>query len=198
MPARLRIAFGPMFAGKSEELMRCIRLERVARRRVLVIKPYTDTRTTEYIAARAIGPDGKVRETEREPARVIRNDAELDAALDAEVDAIVADECQFFGLSFARKVRDTLHRREQENLLILCGGLDTDYALRGFGPMPALIAMADERFPLTGVCMKCLARGARLTQRIAGSTAQVQVGDNDSYEIRCHRCHFVYGEEAER
>lgn len=197
---RLVVVFGSMFSGKSEELLRRIRLERIAGRRVLVIKPYNDTRTNAYIAARALDPDGQVYERERVEATVIHDDAELEAALTADVDAIFADECQFFRpphFAFARAIRNVLRRRAHENLLIVCAGLDTDYALNGFGPMPALIAMADERFALTGVCMKCRARGACLTQRTAGSTAQVQVGDAESYEIRCPHCHYVYEEETE-
>ncbi len=195
MLARLEVIEGPMFAGKSEELMRRMRIERIARRRVLVIKPYIDSRTKAYIAARAIGADGQSYETERVEALAIRDDEELAAALAAPMDTIVADECQFFGESFAHLVRNALRIRCNENLLILCAGLDTTYAMKGFGPMPALRAMADEVHRLAGICMRCFARGARLTQRTSGSTDDVQVGDKESYEVRCIACHYVFGEE---
>ena len=190
MPARLEVITGPMFAGKSEELMRRIHIEQLAGRKILAIKPHVDVRTTDYIASRAIGPDGKSYETQKFPAQIIDRPSKLSMALMAAVDTIIIDEVHFFPAEFAGLVLEALRRRHKEDLLIICAGIDTDFRVQSLGPISALASFADEVTRLTGICMKCKSRGARLTQRLRGTDAQIQVGDIGDYEVRCILCHY--------
>jgi thymidine kinase len=67
-----------------------------------------------------------------------------------------------------------------------------DYSKKEFGPMPNLLAIADSVRKTKAVCFKCRRRAAGFTQRISGSEESVQVGDAESYEARCIKCHYVF------
>lgn len=190
MSSQMLAVVGPMFAGKSEELLRLIKREKIARRKVLVIKPYVDTRTEAFIASRAIDESGGTRIVESCPALVIHDDAELWAAVKQDFDTLVIDEAQFFQTpGFMSVIKWLLVEKDAKDLLVIVAGLDTDYRMEPFGPMPQLQAIAANVTRLAAICMKCFSRGARLTQRIRGTEEQVQVGDSGDYEVRCLACH---------
>ena len=78
---------------------------------------------------------------------------------------------------------------------VIAAGLDQDYMRQPFGPMPALLAVAEEVSKMHAVCVRC--RGAaHYSQRVSGGNAQVEVGDS-SYEARCRSCYELYKAEAE-
>lgn len=199
MPARLEVIVGPMFAGKTEELIRRLKRERFAKRTVQVIKPYFDDRTQDFIASRAIGEDGRVHIVEKIPALVVHNSQEMDDALRGIsvplADTIAIDEGQFGDDSLPLMIGQDLRERKAEDHIVIVSGLDLDYAMHPYGPMPPIMALADEVTKLTAICMKCHARGARFTQRLRGTTEQNQTGDFGDYEVRCIGCHYVFGEE---
>lgn len=197
MPARLEVIAGPMFSGKSEELIRRLKREAFAKRAVHALKPHVDTRTgiKASIAARAVGTDGESRIVQEYDAVAPIGPDGLRYELGLPFDTFAFDEGQFFPKDLAPAIGELLTRRKADNVLVLVAGLDLDYRLRPFGPMPNLMAMADSVTKLDAVCMKCHQHGARFTQRITGSTDQVQVGDVGSYEVRCRKCHYIFGEE---
>src|SRR3569832_2221080 len=161
MAPRLEVIVGPMFSGKTELLIS--RLHRVlyARKRLRIVKPARDTRTQGFIASRAVNPDGTTEITDMLSAQMVRDAEEL-AKLTAgdDYDVLAVDEAQFFPLDeplkdslgwFGRLIRD----RRESNLRIIVAGLVMDFAENPFGPIPGLLAMADQVDKLTGVCMVC-------------------------------------------
>ena len=190
MAARLEVICGGMFSGKSEELIRRIRRQEYAGRRMLVVKPYEDDRTDAFIASRTKQPDGSSCIVDRWDAHVIRTGEELSQLLAQHAcDALIIDEAQFFETSFADTIRQILYQYRFKDFLIIIAGLDQDFAQMPFGPMGALLCLADDIQKLAAVCMRCKAPVARHSQRLKGGSAQKQTGDAESYEARCRECH---------
>lgn len=172
---QIEVIAGGMFSGKSEELVRRLRRAVIARQNVQVFKPRADVRHQE---------DRLVTRDNRElAARTVATAAELAAHLQAEVEVVGIDEAQFFDEALADLVMDLADR----GVRVIVAGLDQDYLRRPFGPMPKILALAEYVDKMHAVCVDCGAP-AHYSQRIAGGSEQVQVGDVESYEARCRRC----------
>ncbi len=168
-----------MFSGKSEELVRRLRRALIARQRIQVFKPVTDNRNE---ASRLVTRDG------REVAAVSVADSDaLAATLDQEVEVVGIDEAQFFDEGLVALVGDLADR----GVRVIVAGLDQDYLRRPFGPMPAILALAEYVDKMHAVCVVC-GGPAHYSQRTAGGDEQVQVGDTEAYEARCRRCYEVF------
>ena len=199
MAPRLEVIVGPMFSGKTELLIS--RLHRVlyAKKRLRIIKPARDTRTAGYIAARGVNPDGTTEITDKLSALMVHEPddvAKITAGHDYDVRAV--DEAQFFPLDepmrdslgwFGRAIRDLMRERRESNLRIIVAGLDMDFAENPFGPIPGLLAMADQVEKLTGVCMLCGSDHGYISHRIIPGEAQLVVGDAGEYQVRCRACY---------
>jgi len=188
--ARLEVITGPMFSGKSEELIRRLRREGYTGKKILAVKPRIDIRTEELIAARSKGAAGKFERTLAFIAKPVDNEKELAALVLSPrngPDILGVDEAQFFGPWFADLVRKLLLRDYIEKIIV--AGLDMDAWGRPFGPMPTLLAMADDVRKETAVCFKCRKASAMMTQKTSkGSGSQIEVGDAGLYEARCRNC----------
>ena len=172
---QIEVIAGGMFSGKSEELVRRLRRALIARQRVQVFKPVLDSRHA---------PDRLVTRDLRELAACAVSDAAtLEARLDPEVQVVGIDEAQFFGDDLV----DLVMRLADRGLRVVVAGLDQDYQRRPFGPMPALLAVAEHVDKMHAICVQCGAP-AHYSQRFAGGSEQVQVGDGEAYEARCRRC----------
>ena len=121
---RLEVITGGMFCGKSEELVRRLRRAMIARQRVQVFKPATDTR---YAPERLVTRDNRQLDAE-----TVASSEELRNRLHPEVDVVGLDEAQFFDMG----VVDLLDRLADEGRRVVVAGLDLDYMRRPFGPMP--------------------------------------------------------------
>ena len=188
-PARLEVVVGPMYSGKSAELVRRVRLAEIARMPVRVFRPRVDTRTAEEVVFSRNGT--------RVAARLVASTAELFRHLPRDVAVVGLDEAQFFPEDIVEAVGFLLARGTR----IVVAGLDLDFAGRPFGPMPTLLALADTVDKLTAVCMKCHSLYATRTQRLVGGapatvdSPQVLVDDLQghsavtSYEARCLACY---------
>jgi thymidine kinase len=199
MAARLEVIVGPMFSGKTELLIS--RLHRVlyARKRLRIIKPARDTRTQGFIAARAVNPDGTTEITDKLSAVMVRTEEDFARVAGADdYDVLAVDEAQFFPLDepvrdslgwFGRAVRDLMRERRESNLRIIVAGLDMDFAENPFGPIPGLLAMADQVDKLTGVCMVCGSDHGYISHRIIPGEAQLVIGDAGEYQVRCRACY---------
>ena len=199
MAPRLEVIVGPMFSGKTELLIS--RLHRVlyAKKRLRIIKPARDTRTAGYIAARAVNPDGTTEITDKLSALMVHGPEDF-AKITAghDYDVLAVDEAQFFPLDepvrdslgwFGRAIRDLMRERRESNLRIIVAGLDMDFAENPFGPIPGLLAMADQVEKLTGVCMLCGSDHGYISHRIIPGEAQLVVGDAGEYQVRCRACY---------
>ncbi len=171
----IEVICGPMFSGKSEELIRRLRRAEIARQRVQIFKPVIDAR---YAADQIVShDDGRIH------AVAVSNAAEVQAKLDVRTEVIGIDEAQFLGeamVEFVVRLADMGKR-------VLIAGLDTDYLGRPFHPMPELLAVADEITKTLAICMQC-GNPAKHTQRLVGSEDLIVVGAAGMYEARCRRC----------
>lgn len=171
----IEVVCGPMFSGKSEELIRRIRRAEIARQRVQVFKPAIDRRFSE---------DHIVSHSElKAPAVGVRDAAEVMAAIDIRTEIIGIDEAQFLGTDLIEGVV----RLADMGKRVIIAGLDTDYLGRPFHPMPELLAVADEITKTLAICMQC-GNPAKHTQRLVASDDLIVVGATGMYEARCRRC----------
>ncbi len=179
---RIEVITGGMFSGKSEELVRRLRRAVIARQRAQVFKPLTDSRHP---------PERLVTRDNRElAAETVASCAELKRALQPGVEVVGIDEAQFFDADLV----DLVMELADSGVRVVVAGLDQDYARRPFGPMPALMALAEFVDKMHAVCVRC-GGNAHYSQRISGGEEQVLVGDVDAYEARCRECYEPY--EAE-
>lgn len=175
---RIEIIAGGMFSGKSEELIRRLRRAVIARQRVQVFKPLIDDRfSIEEVVSR---------DDRRLKAVPVTTAEELLRQIELGVQVVGIDEIQFFDDQIVPVV---MHLADA-GLRVIGAGLDQDYLRRPFGPMPALLSVAEEVSKMHAVCVRC-GGSAHYSQRIAGGESQVEVGDT-SYEARCRRCFERY------
>ena len=179
IPGRIEVITGPMFSGKSEELIRRLKRARIARQRVACYKPDIDLR---YHRTAIASHSSQTHEACTVPT-VEHLKAELFPQLH-EVDVIGIDEAQFFDASIIPLTVELVHLGKR----ILIAGLDTTFNAEPFGPIPALMAISDEVTKLSAVCMVCGAPAIH-TQRLGQSQELVLVGAAGLYEARC-RTHF--------
>ena len=168
-----------MFSGKSEELVRRLRRAQIARQRIQVFKPRTDTRHDE---GRLITRDNR-----ELAAQTVASSGELAALLDSEVEVVGIDEAQFFDDGLVDLVTELADR----GVRVIVAGLDQDYLRQPFGPMPRILALAELVDKVHAVCVRCGGL-AHYSQRISGGSEQVQVGDTEAYEARCRDCYVPY------
>jgi thymidine kinase len=171
----VEVIAGSMFSGKSEELIRRLRRARIARLKVQVFKPEIDVRFSR---------DHIVSHSEmRHESCAVRSAREILELLDPATEVVGIDEAQFFDLELVELVSELADR----GLRVIVAGLDLDYLRRPFGPMPQLLALAEYVDKMHAVCMRC-GEPACYSQRTAGGSEQLQVGDTESYEARCRGC----------
>ena len=179
VPGRIEVITGPMFSGKSEELIRRLKRARIARQRVACYKPDIDLR---YHRTSIASHSSQTHE-----ACTVTNVEHLKAALYPqlqEIDVIGIDEAQFFDANIIPLTVELVHLGKR----VLIAGLDTTFNAEPFGPIPALMAISDEVTKLSAVCMVCGAPAIH-TQRLGQSQELVLVGAAGIYEARC-RTHF--------
>jgi len=183
-PSRLEVICGPMFSGKTEELIRRIRRVEYARMRAIVFKPEIDARfAKDLVVSHSAQKIGSVPVPDVSSMRKFLND------FNKRFHVVGLDEVQFF----SGEVVDFCEELVAEGVRVIAAGLCQDYLARPFGPMPDLLAHADSVTKLWAVCMRCGAPASR-TQRIREpgkqlNENQIAVGANESYEARCRSCH---------
>ena len=177
-PGRIEVIVGPMFSGKSEELIRRLKRARIARQRVTCFKPDIDLRYHRTaIASHSSQPHD---------AETVANVERLKEALHpqlAAIEVVGIDEAQFFDEAIVDYALELVHMGKR----VLLAGLDTTFTGVPFGPIPALMAVSDEVTKLSAVCMVCGAPAIH-TQRLGSSQELVVVGAAGVYEARCRSC----------
>jgi thymidine kinase len=179
-PGVLEVITGPMFSGKSEELIRRLKRARIARQRVACYKPDIDLR---YHRAAIASHSSLTHE-----AVPIASVEELRAILYPQlecVEVVGIDEVQFLSPDIIPVALDLVALGKR----VLLAGLDTTFANEPFGPVPNLMALADSVTKLSAVCVVC-GQPAIHTQRLGASQELVIVGATGLYEARC-RAHFT-------
>ncbi len=171
----IEVIVGPMFSGKSEELIRRLRRAEIARERVQIFKPVIDQRyaNNEIVSHSGLGI----------PSDNVRTAAEVLQKVEPRTEVVGIDEAQFLGeelVEVCTKLADMGKR-------VIVAGLDTDFLGRPFEPMPRLLAVAEEITKLLAICVRC-GNPAVHTQRLVASEDLIVVGAAGMYEARCRRC----------
>jgi thymidine kinase len=180
----IEVIAGGMFSGKSEELIRRVRRAEIARQRVQIFKPLIDNR---FDVKRIISRDNRMLD-----AIAVSDAGELRANLSFGVRVVGIDEVQFFNTDIVDVCMDLA----DAGVRVIVAGLDQDYLRRPFGPMPALLAVAEYVAKMHAVCVRC-GNAAHYSQRLSGGNSQIEVGDI-SYEARCRHCYEVYRANPEK
>ncbi len=172
----IEVICGPMFSGKSEELIRRIRRAEIARLRLQIFKHSIDAR---YDATSIVSHN-----QQSLPSVTVKNSTDILQLVDDRTEVIAIDEGQFFDtdlLAVGNRLANLGKR-------VIIAGLDLDYRGLPFGPMPALMAAAEYVTKQLAICMIC-GDPANFTQRLTANLDQIVVGAGDTYEARC-RQHF--------
>ncbi len=171
----IEVICGPMFSGKSEELIRRLRRAMIARKRVQVFKPALDDRySLDEIVSHG---------DQRMKSEVVQNAQDILRCLDWRTEVIGVDEANFLGPDLIALISQFADSGKQ----VIVSGLDTDYMGRPFPPIPDLLCLAESISKMLAVCMRCGAP-AKHTQRLVASDELIVVGAAGMYEARCRRC----------
>lgn len=172
----MEVICGPMFSGKSEELIRRVTRSQIARIPVQVFKPRLDSR---------YGEDEVVSHSHMKvEAEPVEGSLELIRRAHPSTQVIGIDEGQFFDEGLVDVVDNLATKGKQ----VIVAGLDTDYLRRPFEPIPTLCDRAEYVTKMLAVCHRC-GGPALYTQRIVHSDDLVVLGAQDSYEARCRMCY---------
>lgn len=172
----IEVVCGPMFSGKSEELIRRLKRAVIARQAVQIFKPKIDDR---YHETRIVSHSAHSIE-----AAAVSSSAELERAVLPETKVVGIDEVQFFDHAIVQVVE----RLADRGIRVIVAGLDQDYTGKPFEPVPQLLCVAEYVTKSLAICSRCGAPAGR-SQRLVASSDRVVVGATDAYEPRCRRCH---------
>src|SRR5271155_3582745 len=167
----IEVIVGPMFSGKSEELIRRLRRAEFGKQRVQIFKPAIDQRYAK---------NGIVSHSGLEiPSELIGAGTEIMDRVAARTEVVGIDEAQFLG----EGIVDACSRLAELGKRVIVAGLDTDFMGGPFEPMPRLLAVAEEIVKLLAICMRC-GNPAVHTQRLVASEELIIVGAGNMYEAR--------------
>jgi len=164
-----------MFSGKTEELIRRLKRAQIAKLNVEIFKPRTDTR---YHETAVVSHDlNSINSTPVDSASAI-------LLLGTNTQVVGIDEAQFFD----DELPDVCNKLALKGIRVIVAGLDMDFTGKPFGPMPALMAIAEHVTKVNAVCV-CCGNPALYSYRTAADEATVLLGEKESYEPRCRACY---------
>lgn len=171
----IEVICGPMFSGKSEELIRRLRRALIARKRVQVFKPTIDDRysSTEIVSHSDF----------RIPAETVAKAGEILTKVDWRTQVIGIDEPNLI----ADGLTEVCQQLADSGKQVIVAGLDTDYMGRPFPPIPDLLCLAESITKTLAICIRC-GNPAKHTQRLVDAGDLIVVGAAGMYEARCRRC----------
>lgn len=180
----VEVICGPMFAGKSEELIRRVKTLSYAHQKIIAFKPAIDNR---YDKAAIASHDG-----EKYQAYAIKDAKDIYNYISDDVQVVAIDEVQFFG----NEIIGICEELADKGVRVIVAGLDMDFRGEPFGPMPELLARAEFVTKLTAACTVCGCAATRTQRLIDGEPCDyhspiILVGAKDSYEARCRKHHIV-------
>lgn len=171
----IEVICGSMFSGKTEELIRRLKRANFAKQRVEIFKPKMDNR---YSEDEVVSHDlTSIRSTPVESSGSI-------LLMSSEVDVVGIDEAQFFDDGLVEVCR----RLANNGIRVIVAGLDMDFRCIPFGPMPALMAIADDVYKVHAICVRCGSL-AYVSHRLVAGEKQVLIGETDEYEPICRECY---------
>ncbi|MFQ6101368.1 MAG: thymidine kinase [Anaerolineae bacterium] len=180
----IEVICGSMFSGKTEELIRRVRRAQIARQKVQVFKHALDTR---YAQGEVASHNGMQLE-----AVAVENAARLRELVEPDTTVVALDEAQFFDDDVVALCEELANR----GVRVVVAGLDMDFRGEPFGPVPTLMARAEQVSKLQAICVVCGGPASRTQRLINGQPAAyddsvILVGADEVYEARCRGCHEV-------
>ena len=175
----MEIICGPMFSGKTEELIRRLKRALIAKNKVVIFKPKTDDRYSQ----KHIVP---------------HNNTKVNCSIITDLNDIIikSKESQVIGIDeiqfFDNKIVDICKTLANQGKRVIMAGLDKDFLSQSFGSIPELLTQSEYVTKLNAICVKC-GKDAHFTQRITNDNAQILVGETDKYEARCRKCFNIKG-----
>ncbi|MFV0392180.1 MAG: thymidine kinase [Paludibacteraceae bacterium] len=171
----IEVICGSMFSGKTEELIRRLKRANFAKQRVEIYKPKIDNR---YSEEDVVSHDRtSITSTPVESSGSI-------LLMATEVDVVGIDEAQFFDEGLI----DVCKQLADNGVRVIVAGLDMDFRCRPFGPMPDLMAIADDVYKVHAICVRCGSL-AYVSHRLVAGEKQVLVGEMNEYEPICRDCY---------
>lgn len=172
---RIEVICGSMFSGKTEELIRRLRRAQFANQKIEIFKPSIDNR---YSDVEVVSHD-----SHHITSKPIKDPSEM-LSIDPDVQVVGVDEAQFFDESLVEVVKSLADR----GVRVIVAGLDTDFLGNPFGPMPRLMAIAEDVQKVHAICVKC-GNLANHSHRLSKSSDLVVLGEKDVYEPLCRECY---------
>jgi thymidine kinase len=182
----IEVVTGPMFAGKSEELIRRIKRLEYAKKKVLVFRPRIDNR---YSLDEVVSHSNS-----RRKSILIDNAKDILSHIKEDTYAVVVDEIQFLD----KEIIPISEHLANRGVRVILGGLDTDFRGETFMITSDLMARAEYVTKLTAICVRCGSPATKTQRIVNGKPAHyldpiVVVGASEAYEPRCRHCHEVFG-----
>lgn len=181
----IEVVIGPMYSGKSEELIRRIKRAEIAKQNIVVFKPKIDDRySKEDVVSHSGDSVGAI---------PINKANEIYNYIDEKTQVVGIDEVQFFD----EEIINIAVNLADKGIRVIAAGLDMDFKGEPFGPTPKLLAVAEFVDKIQAICSVCGQPATRSQRLINGEPARyddpiIQVGAVESYEARCRKCHVVY------
>lgn len=170
----IEVVCGSMFSGKTEELIRRLRRAQFANQKIAIFKPTIDNR---YSDVEVVSHDAH-----KINSKPISDASEM-LSVDPEVQVVGVDEAQFFGSNLV----DVCQALANRGVRVIVAGLDTDFKGVPFGPIPMLMAVAEDVQKVHAICVKCGGL-ANHSHRLSKSEDLVLLGETDIYEPLCRAC----------
>ena len=170
----IEVICGSMFSGKTEELIRRLKRAQFAKQKIEIFKPTVDTRYSDL--------DVVSHDLHSIPCTPIKDPAKM-LEVSADVKVVGIDEAQFFDNTLI----DVAQKLANRGVRVIVAGLDTDYLGKPFGPIPGLMAIAEDVQKVHAICVKC-GNLANHSHRLSASKQLVVLGEKDVYEPLCRDC----------
>ena len=171
----IEVVCGSMFSGKTEELIRRMKRAQFARQKVEIFKPAIDVRYSEQ--------DVVSHDHNAIPSTPVDSSQNILLLAD-DIDVVGIDEAQFFDPGIV----DVCTQLAERGIRVICAGLDMDYKGEPFGPMPALMAVAEDVYKTHAICVRC-GDLAWVSHRLVQNDRRVLLGETETYEPLCRNCY---------
>ncbi|MCR5394991.1 MAG: thymidine kinase [Bacteroidales bacterium] len=170
----IEVICGSMFSGKTEELIRRVKRAQIARQKICIFKPTIDIRYSH---------EDVVSHNRNTITAIPVEHSRLILRMSKEADVVAVDEAQFFDEGIVEVCNELANMGKR----VIIAGLDMDYLGHPFGPMPSLLAIAEEVYKTRAICMRCGGL-ATYSYRLADNNQQVLLGEQGEYMPLCRAC----------
>ena len=171
----VEVICGSMFSGKTEELIRRLKRAQFANQKIAIFKPTIDNRYSDV--------DVVSHDLHSITSTPVDSPVKMLGVPD-DVQVVGIDEAQFFD----ERIVDVVQALANRGVRVIIAGLDTDFLGKPFGPMPALMAIAEDVQKVHAICVRC-GNLANHSHRLSASTKLVELGEKDVYEPLCRQCY---------